>query len=132
MKKLTFLFAVIFLAACTMKIDENLAKQKATELLEILKNHQYENTNDYYSDGMNASESIEARKQKFEQIESAVGEMVSYELISSEKSTPEEREIIQLKYKVVCKNSPLIHTFILAMDEGECKVLTHTITNQQE
>lgn len=131
MKKLALLFAVIFLAACSMKVDENLAKQKATELLEILKNHQYEKTNDYYSDGMNASESIEARRQKFMQIESAVGEIVSYELISSEKKMAEEREIIELKYKVICKNSSLTEIFILAMDEGECKVLTHSITNQE-
>lgn len=128
MKKL-ILFLCIAITACSPEVDETIAKQKTSELIDLIKNHKYEETKDYYSDSFNASESTELRAKKFEQIESASGAIKSFELISSEKNVVDERNILVLKYKVICERLTLTHNFIVAKEEGEHVVLNHQISN---
>ncbi|HEV7231597.1 MAG TPA: hypothetical protein VGO45_09735 [Bacteroidia bacterium] len=130
MKK-TALYLVLLLAACgQFTLDENIAKQKVGELLELIRTHQYEKTKDYYSDALNESEPVEARKKKFEEIEAVSGPVVSMELIGSSKQQLDERSIIVVKYNVKCQNTTLIESFVVALDEGKYKVEKHDITNK--
>lgn len=128
MKKLLLIFCIA-LTACSPEIDENTAKQKVSELLELLKSGQIDKAEDYYSDSFNASENTEVRKKKFEQIEAASGSIKSFELISSEKQVIDERNILILKYKVVCERLTLTHNFVVAKEEGEHVVLNHEVSN---
>lgn len=128
MKKLLLVLCIAF-TACSPQVDENTAKQKVSELLELLKNGQIDKAESYYSDSFNASESTEIRKKKFEQIEAASGPIKSFELISSEKQVIDERNILILKYKVVCERLTLNHNFIVAKEEGEHVILNHEISN---
>jgi hypothetical protein len=130
MKKIAFLCMVVLTACAQFSIDETTAKTKAGELLELLKNHQYEKTKEYYSDALNESEPVEARTRKFAQIESASGPVVSYELLGSSKQQLDERTIVALKYKVKCQNTVLTESLVVALEEGKYKIIKHDITNQ--
>jgi hypothetical protein len=129
MKKLLLLFLSITIFACNTSIDENTAKTKVSELLELLKNHEYEKTNEYYTASLNESESVEARTKKFEQIESASGKIVSYECTKSSKQEADGQSVVLLTYKVKCSNLTLTETFTVMMDEGEYKIASQIVTN---
>jgi hypothetical protein len=129
MKNLFFLAGIVLLFSCSQPLDENKAKAKASELLELLKAHDYDKTSALYSNEFNESENAEARKIKFEKIESATGPIVKYELATIEKTKIDERDVFTLKYKVTCANTVVTETFIIAPDEGEYKVLNHQVTN---
>jgi hypothetical protein len=130
MKKIALVCMVLLTACSQFSINEATAKTKAGELLELLKNHQYEKTKEYYSDALNESEPVEARTRKFAQIESASGPMVSYELLESSKQQLDERSAIALKYKVKCQNTTLTESLLVTLEEGKYKVVRHDITNQ--
>jgi hypothetical protein len=124
-------YSLLFLVSCTqLALDENKAKATVTDLIETLKDHQFEKTSTYYSDALNESEPVPARTTKFVQIESAAGPILSSECVESAKSTLDERAVYTLKYKVTCKNTVLIQTFVVAMEEGKYKVIRHDISNQ--
>ena len=91
MKKYISIILVALLFACSTEVDENIAKKRSSELLELIKSHDFAKTNEFYSDEMNASESIKDREEKFLKIEKTAGEILSYEFISSEKKTINER-----------------------------------------
>ena len=131
MKKLFFLFCIALISCSQFNtLDENLAKKKAEELLELIKEHQYDKASACYSAEFNESESTEARAKKFEQIESASGPVTRYEFVSSEKKEMDERSVLICTYKVFCQNTTLTETLIVGLEEGDCKILNHNITNQ--
>ena len=79
MKKYISIILVALLFACSTEVDENIAKKKSSELLELIKSHDFAKTNEFYSDEMNASESIKDREEKFLKIEKTAGEATSCE-----------------------------------------------------
>ena len=130
MRKLPLYLALLLMSCSQLTIDENTAKAKVGELIMLLKDHKYDKTKEYYSDSFNESEPVEARAKKFEQIEAASGPIISSEVIESSKQQLDERTVVALKYKVVCKNTTLIESFVVALEEGNYKVLKHDITNK--
>jgi hypothetical protein len=132
MKKI-FLFSILvpFLFSCAqVSIDENKAKARVSELITLIQNHQFDKTKEYYSDSFNESEPLDARIKKFEQIETASGPIVSFELIDCSKKQADERTLVALSYKVTCKNTVLIESFAVGLEEGSYKILKHDITNK--
>lgn len=130
MKKILVILVAIAFTACSPEVDLNLAKTKTAELLTLIQNHQFDKTKPYYADLFNESENIEKRTEKFKTIESVSGAIKSFEFIDSTPKTIDERNVMLLRYKVVCENHTLTHSFVVAMDGGECKVLNHEMTNQ--
>lgn len=125
MKKL--LIIALMLAGCSAEVSEEKAKAKTIELLELLKAHEYEKIKPYYA--ASSPEEMEIRIKRFKEIESASGDIKSFELLSSDKTTIDDRNILELKYQVTCTRLSLIHSFIVANEEGEHKVLSHNISN---
>ena len=130
MKKLFVVIIAVIFTACSSEVDINVAKTKTSELLTLLQNHEYEKTEAYYADLFNESESIEKRIEKFNKIEETTGAMKSFEFIDATPKTMDERSVLIVRYKVDCENLSLTHTFIMGMDEGDCKVLNHEMTNK--
>lgn len=130
MKKLLILCASVLLFSCSQSVDEVVAKEKAAQLLELIKNHEYEKTADYYSPQFNESESVSARKSKFEEIENASGKMLSIEHLNTADRTIDDRHVIELTYKVKCENTTLNETLLMANEEGDVKVIAHSVSNK--
>ncbi|MEI7594474.1 MAG: hypothetical protein WCK02_01910 [Bacteroidota bacterium] len=129
MKKLFVILIAIVFTACSSDVDLNIAKTKTSELLTLLQNQQYDKTEAYYADLFNETESIEARTAKYKKIEETSGKIKSFEFLDSTPKNMDERNVLVLRYKVICENLTLTHTFIVGMEEGDCKVLNHEMTN---
>ncbi len=129
MKKLLLILSIA-LVACATNVDENAAKSKVSELLTLLKNHEFEKTKDYYSAEFNEGEPVETRQKKFEQIESASGAIKDFEFVSAVPSELDGRKILTLTYKVNCANTVLTESFIVANEEGAVKIINHGVSNQ--
>lgn len=128
MKKILVILC-LFAFSCQGKLDQEIAKTKVTALMELLKNHEYEKTKTYYDNAFNETESVELRKKKFEEIEAVSGKIVSYEVGKVTEQTMDERDVLLVTAKVICENTTLTEVFTVGQDEGEYKVLNHSITN---
>ena len=112
------------------QLDEQTAKAKVEQFLELLKTHQYDKMKDFYSASFEESEPMDVKTQKLKNIESISGEVLTYEYISSERKEVDNETILYLKYKVKCSKLTLTETFGLIMEEGKYKITNHEITNQ--
>ncbi|MCX6290916.1 MAG: hypothetical protein NT126_04050 [Bacteroidetes bacterium] len=128
---LPFLFLLI-LASCGMgKIDAGKAKILVGGLLHDVKTENYAALDNYYSSSFNASEPLDKKEEKFRQLKSAMGAMISYEPMSSKESYDSDKGInqLELKYKVKYVRVTVQETFLVINDEGESKIIFQNIEN---
>ena len=128
MKKILFILC-LFAFACQDKLDKEIAKSKVTNVLELLKKHDFEKTKQYYDNAFNETESVEARTKKFTDIEAVAGKMISYEIQGAYEQELDERNTLIINTRVICEKTTLKEIFTIGKDEGEYKILNHSVTN---
>jgi len=128
MRKLFFIL-LLFAGCAHQQMDVQTAKSKVEQLLELIKSHQYDKMEEFYSASFTESEPMDVKTEKLKQIEKASGEMSSYEFMGSEQKERDNETILYLKYKVKCSKTNLTETFGVIMEEGKYKITSHEITN---
>jgi len=122
---------LLFISSCAVKVDQTKARAMAEQLLNDLKNENYNNVNNYYTASFNESEALEAKIEKFKRLKDTMGAIQSYELLSSKENYDSDRGInqLELKYKVKCSKITVDETFLIISDEGNEKIIFQNIEN---
>ena len=130
MKKIVVLFSLLIAACANMKLDEATAKSKVSEVLELLKNHQFEKAQELYTSTFQESEPLEPRIQKMQDIENVAGSILNYEFIESHAKEVDNENMLLLKYKIKCSKVELTEIFSVIIEDGKYKILTQAVTNK--
>jgi len=128
----TLILSVLFLSSCELgKIDEVKSRSMVEQLLTDLKNENYSSLDKYYTSSFNESEPQEQKIEKFRQLKETMGNIKSFELLSSKKQHDPDKGInqLELKYKVVCERVTVQETYLVINDEGEEKIIFQNIEN---
>jgi len=122
---------LLFISSCAVKVDQTKARAMAEQLLNDLKNENYNNVNNYYTASFNESEALEAKIEKFKRLKDTMGAIQSYELLSSKENYDSDRGInqLELKYKEKCSKITVDETFLIISDEGNEKIIFQNIEN---
>jgi hypothetical protein len=132
MKKLIFIAAAsILICAGCGKVDQNKAKTLVESLIHKIDSGAYSQTSNYYTEEFNASESVEARTEKYQKLKEATGSLVSLECTSVKTATdPDDRPIVELIYQVKFANITMLEAFSVVSQNGDLKVESHDIKQQ--
>jgi hypothetical protein len=132
MKKLIYLFAVILIACIGCgKVDPTKAKELVQTLIQKIDSGKYAETEKFYTDEFNASESLEARAEKYKKLKEVFGNVVSVECISEKKSIdPDDRPIVELLYKVKHTNLTSLEAYTVVSQAGDYKIEQQDIKQQ--
>src|SRR5436190_7256490 len=105
MKIYSFLVLLFFVSSCALKVDQSDAKKVAEGLLTDIKNGNYENINQYYSDLSNESQPKEQKVLRFKQLQDVTGKIKSFEFMDSKEEYDSDKGLNQLtlNYKVFCE-----------------------------
>lgn len=83
MKKLFVILAIVAIGCLGCgKVDHSKAKALVIGLIQAEDSSKYDETSKYYTDEFNQGESVEARAQKYRQLNEAYGNVVSMQCIS--------------------------------------------------
>ena len=127
MKPLLLPVLLLLISCGLAAVDPDKAKAVAESLMNDLKREDYSKLDSYYTADSNESEPLEKKAEKFRKLREVLGPIQSYELLSSreEASSDHGGPKIELKYKMKCANTTVVHTLMIINDEG-----THKITFQ--
>ena len=128
---LLFIVAALFIACESDKLNDEMAKTVVESLINNIANAKYEEANNLYSTDFQKAESLEARKVKFEVLNSSLGKLISMEVadIKNEQPTGEESRVT-LTYSVKHERKNSRESFIVIKDEGEYRVAAHNIVSE--
>ncbi|CAN5473890.1 hypothetical protein BH11BAC1_BH11BAC1_00760 [soil metagenome] len=131
MKTYPFLILIFLLSSCALKVNQTEARTAAENLLTDLKNNNYTAIDKYYTDLSNESEPLEKKKERFEQLKSITGSILSFEFESAKEEYDSDKGLnqLELKYKVKCERVILLQTFLFINDEGSSKIIFQNIEN---
>lgn len=124
MKKLFILLAIAVTGfwGCG-KVDLGKAKALVVSLIQKIDSGKYDETSAYYTDEFNQGESLDARIQKYEELKSAFGNVVSMQCISEKDSTDIfDRPIVQLVYRVKHTKLTSLEAYSVVSQDGDYKV----------
>src|SRR5579872_1389680 len=125
MKKIILIAAVLIGACVSQKPDEASAKNKVAELLELIKNHQYDKAQDLYSSTFMEEEPADAKVKELQQIANTTGDITSYEFMESKLKSDTDENLLIIKYKVKCTKTNLVETFGIIIEDGKYKIASH-------
>lgn len=133
MKKL-FLFLIIsalFTACQSDKLNDEQAKTVVEKLINHIAEAKYEEANSLYSTDFQNAEPLEARKLKFDQLNSSLGKLISMEAteVKNEQPTGEESRVT-LTYSVKHEKINTRESFVVIKDEGEYRVAAHNVVSE--
>ena len=126
------LICILFLLSCGLAAVN---KEKATDLAEKemndLKNENYVNLDNYFTDASNESEPLEKKIEKFKKLKEMLGGIESYALISAttDDNADNGGPKMELKYRLKCEKATVIHTLIIINDEGTHKITFENFEN---
>ncbi len=131
MKLFTFLFVMLFLSSCALKVNQGEAKKAAESLLTDIMNGNYDGIDKYYTNLSNESEPLEQKTLRFKQLEQVTGPIKSFEFMDSKEEYDSDKGLNQLTlyYKVFCEKVTVLQTFIFINDEGDSKIIFQNIEN---
>jgi hypothetical protein len=125
-KKLAFIFVLLLAASCSL--DQSRAKATVEALEQKINAGDYAATSQYYSEGMNSSESVDQRAEKFKKLHDVFGDFVSMECVSATNATdPNDQPCLNLEYKVKHTKMTSIEDFTIVSEGGSYKVTVHDI-----
>ena len=124
MKKVTIILFLIICAGCGLnKPEPAKAKELVEKLLADLKANNYSNLNVYYTDTFNDSEPLDKKTEKYQKMKDALGQIDSYEFVSSKESNQVENvPALNLTYMVKYGTMTLTFSFLVIKDEGKHKI----------
>ena len=131
MNKYSIFILTLLLSACAVKVDQSDAKRVAESLLNDIKEGNYDNIDQYYSDLSNESEPLETKKIRFRQLEEVTGRIKSFEFMNAKEEYDSDKGLNQLtlNYKVFCEKVTVVQTFLFINDEGKSKIIFQNIEN---
>jgi len=127
MKKLLYPVLLLLLSCGLAAVDQEKAKTVAESLMNDLRNQNYANLDEYFTAASNESEPLDQKIEKYKRLRDVLGPIQSYEFVSAKKdnNSDDGGPKLELRYKMKCANTTVIHTLIIINDEG-----THKITFQ--
>ena len=131
MKKLLYPIFFLLLSCGLAAIDQNKAKTVAENLMKDLKDENYSNLDNYYTASFNESESLDQKIKKYKKLKEFMGPVQSYELLGTKQDNTSDNggPKIELKYKMRCSKTTVIHTLIIINDEGIHKITFQNFEN---
>jgi hypothetical protein len=131
MKNFSILLSFLFIASCSLSVDETKAKQLVESLFTDLKKENFARLDEYYISSFNESEPLEKKTEKHKKLEEATGKIVSWELLSSEEKYDDytNLKVRELVYKVNGTKLSVKHTVRIINDAGDLKIVFQNIGN---
>ena len=131
MKIYHLLILLCFVSSCALKVDQREAKKNAESLLTDIKDGNYDNINQYYSDLSNESQPLEQKVLRFKQLQDVTGKVKTFEFMDAKEEYDSDKGLNQLTlhYKVFCEKVTVMQTFLFINDEGKSKIIFQNIEN---
>jgi hypothetical protein len=121
----------LFIASCSLKVDQPKAKHLVESLLNDLKNENFSNIDQYYISSFNESEPKDKKIEKYNRLKEVIGSIVSYEfVIANEKYNDYSNiKMLELIYNVNGAKVKVRETFQVVNDEGDLKIVFQNVEN---
>jgi len=130
-KPLLYPILLLLISCGLAAVDPDKAKAVAESLMNDMKREDYSKLDSYYTADSNESEPLAKKVEKFQKLREVMGPIQSYELLSAREDASSDHggPKIELKYKLKCANTTVIHTLLIINDEGTHKISFQNFEN---
>ena len=128
---ITCLLCILFTSCDWSKVDPTKAKDVAENLMKDMQSGDYSRLDSYYTASFNESEPLDAKTAKFRKLREALGDVQSWQLVSSQEDNTIDYggPKLQLRYTLKCARATVTHTLVIINDEGQHKIAFQNFEN---